>query len=47
MLIYQVGGSIRDELLGLPVTDRDWVVVGATPRPVITETRTRARGPTA
>lgn len=30
MDIYQVGGSVRDELLGLPVTDRDWVVVGAT-----------------
>ena len=31
MKIYQVGGSVRDELLGLPVTDRDYVVVGATP----------------
>ena len=31
MKIYAVGGSVRDELLGLPVTDRDWVVVGATP----------------
>jgi tRNA nucleotidyltransferase (CCA-adding enzyme) len=31
MKIYQVGGSIRDALLGLPVQDRDWVVVGATP----------------
>lgn len=28
---YLVGGAVRDELLGLPVTDRDWVVVGATP----------------
>jgi tRNA nucleotidyltransferase (CCA-adding enzyme) len=28
--IYQVGGSVRDTLLGLPVSDRDWVVVGAT-----------------
>jgi len=28
---YIVGGAIRDELLGLPVTDRDWVVVGADP----------------
>ena len=28
--IYRVGGSVRDELLGLPVKDRDWVVVGAT-----------------
>ena len=31
MKIYAVGGSVRDELLGLPVTDRDYVVVGATP----------------
>ncbi len=30
MEIYQVGGSVRDTLLGLPVSDRDWVVVGAT-----------------
>jgi tRNA nucleotidyltransferase (CCA-adding enzyme) len=31
MRIYCVGGALRDELLGLPVQDRDWVVVGATP----------------
>ena len=31
MKIYAVGGSVRDELLGLPVSDRDYVVVGATP----------------
>ncbi len=31
MKIYAVGGSVRDELLGRSVTDRDWVVVGATP----------------
>lgn len=31
MKIYEVGGAVRDELLGLPVTDRDYVVVGATP----------------
>jgi tRNA nucleotidyltransferase (CCA-adding enzyme) len=29
--VYAVGGAVRDELLGLPVQDRDWVVVGATP----------------
>jgi tRNA nucleotidyltransferase (CCA-adding enzyme) len=28
---YEVGGAIRDRLLGLPVVERDWVVVGATP----------------
>ena len=26
---YLVGGAVRDELLGLPVVDRDWVLVGA------------------
>jgi tRNA nucleotidyltransferase (CCA-adding enzyme) len=29
--IYRVGGSVRDELLGREVADRDYVVVGATP----------------
>jgi tRNA nucleotidyltransferase (CCA-adding enzyme) len=31
MQAYIVGGAVRDELLGLSVVDRDWVVVGATP----------------
>lgn len=31
MKIYLVGGAVRDQLLGLPVKDRDWVVVGAEP----------------
>jgi len=31
MKTYVVGGAIRDALLGLPVNDRDYVVVGATP----------------
>jgi tRNA nucleotidyltransferase (CCA-adding enzyme) len=31
MQIYLVGGAVRDELLGRPVGERDWVVVGATP----------------
>ena len=35
MRIYQVGGSLRDELLGRPVADRDWVVVGATPQAML------------
>lgn len=30
MKIYLVGGAVRDKLLGLPVKERDWVVVGAT-----------------
>lgn len=29
--IYLVGGAVRDQLLGLPVQERDWVVVGASP----------------
>jgi tRNA nucleotidyltransferase (CCA-adding enzyme) len=29
--IYLVGGAVRDELLGLPAKERDYVVVGATP----------------
>jgi tRNA nucleotidyltransferase (CCA-adding enzyme) len=37
MKIYCVGGAIRDELLGLPVKDRDWVVVGATPESLLAE----------
>ncbi|MFZ6048344.1 multifunctional CCA addition/repair protein [Pseudomonas sp. CR3202] len=30
MQIYKVGGAVRDRLLGHPVTENDWVVVGAT-----------------
>ena len=35
MKTYAVGGCVRDQLLGVPVTDRDWVVVGATPGEMI------------
>ena len=35
MKVYVVGGAVRDELLGLPVKDRDYVVVGATPEDMI------------
>lgn len=31
MQVYLVGGAVRDELLGLPVQDKDYVVVGTTP----------------
>ncbi len=31
MKVYLVGGAVRDEQLGLPVKERDWCVVGATP----------------
>jgi tRNA nucleotidyltransferase (CCA-adding enzyme) len=34
---YVVGGAVRDDLLGLPVADRDWVVVGATPEDMARE----------
>jgi tRNA nucleotidyltransferase (CCA-adding enzyme) len=36
MQTYRVGGAVRDALLGLPVRDHDWVVVGATPHEMIT-----------
>jgi len=36
MKIYLVGGAVRDRLLGLPVTERDWVVVGSTPEAMTT-----------
>ncbi|HEX4798449.1 MAG TPA: multifunctional CCA tRNA nucleotidyl transferase/2'3'-cyclic phosphodiesterase/2'nucleotidase/phosphatase [Burkholderiales bacterium] len=35
MKVYAVGGAVRDELLGLPVTDRDYVVVGSTPEEMV------------
>ena len=35
MQIFLVGGSVRDELLNLPVNDKDWVVVGATPQEML------------
>jgi len=33
--IYLVGGAVRDQLLDLPVKERDWVVVGATPQQML------------
>ncbi len=35
MKCYRVGGAVRDQLLGLPVNDVDWVVVGATPQEML------------
>ena len=35
--IYMVGGAVRDQLLGRPVSDRDWVVVGATPEHLLAQ----------
>jgi tRNA nucleotidyltransferase (CCA-adding enzyme) len=35
MQIYVVGGAVRDALLGLPVKDHDYVVVGATPEAML------------
>ncbi len=35
MKIYLVGGAIRNQLLGLPVTERDWVVVESSPEDLI------------
>ncbi len=35
MQVYLVGGAVRDEQLGLPVKERDWCVVGATPEQLL------------
>lgn len=35
MQTYLVGGAVRDTLMGLPVRDRDWVVVGSTPQAMV------------
>ena len=37
MKTYVVGGAVRDELLGLEVVDRDYVVVGATPEQMLAD----------
>ncbi|MCK3655742.1 multifunctional CCA tRNA nucleotidyl transferase/2'3'-cyclic phosphodiesterase/2'nucleotidase/phosphatase [Pasteurellaceae bacterium Macca] len=37
MQCYLVGGAVRDALLGLPVTDRDWLVVGAVPEQLLAQ----------
>ncbi|MDI1291643.1 MAG: multifunctional CCA addition/repair protein [Methylobacter sp.] len=35
MEIYLVGGAVRDKLLGLPIKERDWVVLGETPESMV------------
>jgi tRNA nucleotidyltransferase (CCA-adding enzyme) len=35
MKVYLVGGAVRDQLLGIPVAERDWVVVGSTPEQLL------------
>ena len=37
MQIYVVGGAVRDEMLGRPNADRDYVVVGATPEAMVAQ----------
>ncbi len=37
MKIYLVGGAVRDKLLGIPVTDRDWVVTGSTHKTMVNQ----------
>ncbi len=37
MKTYLVGGAVRDALLDLPIKERDWVVVGATPEALLTQ----------
>ncbi len=41
MKFYLVGGAVRDRLLGLPVKERDWVVVGATEEQMLARGFTR------
>ena len=31
---YLVGGAVRDELLGIEVTERDWVITGSSPQAI-------------
>jgi len=35
MICYLVGGAVRDTLLGRPVTEKDWVVIGETPESML------------
>ncbi|MDD9339143.1 MAG: multifunctional CCA addition/repair protein [Providencia heimbachae] len=37
MKVYLVGGAVRDQLLGLPISDRDYVVVGTTPESMLAQ----------
>lgn len=37
MQVYLVGGAVRDKLLGRPVTEQDWVVVGARPEALLSQ----------
>ena len=37
MKIYMVGGAVRDQLMGLSVKEKDWVVVGSTPEEMRTK----------
>ena len=35
--VYLVGGAVRDDLLGLPFDERDWVITGCTPEELLEE----------
>ena len=37
MKVYLVGGAVRDKLLGIDTLEKDWVVVGATPKMMLDE----------
>jgi tRNA nucleotidyltransferase (CCA-adding enzyme) len=37
MNVFLVGGAVRDQLLGYPVTERDWVVIGETPQTMLAQ----------
>lgn len=42
MKTFLVGGAVRDALLNLPVTDKDWVVTGSTPEAMLEQAITRS-----
>ena len=44
MEVYLVGGAVRDEQLGLPVKERDWCVVGASPDELLPILQSLGRG---
>jgi len=44
MKVYQVGGAVRDGLLGLAINDRDWVVVGGSESQMLALGFTRVEG---
>ena len=42
MKVFLVGGAIRDELLGIPFNEKDWVVVNSSHKETVSYTHLRA-----